>query len=67
MLQELHRQVHGIDGYYIWGAMYEEGSYGTSYIVSNSGSATTRVAETANNSGDASTFNDSEGVLMAES
>jgi hypothetical protein len=51
---------------FIFGAMYEEGSYPTSYIVSNSGSATTRVAETANNSGDASTFNDSEGVLMAE-
>jgi hypothetical protein len=51
---------------FIFGAMYEEGSYPTSYIVSNSGLATTRVAETANNSGDASTFNDSEGVLMAE-
>lgn len=51
---------------YIWGAQLEAGSYPTSYIVSNSGSATTRVAETANNSGDASTFNDSEGVLMAE-
>ena len=57
---------NGIDGYYIWGAQFEIGSYGTSYIVSNSGSATTRVAETAKNAGDASTFNDSEGVLMAE-
>jgi hypothetical protein len=53
-------------GVFIWGAQLEVGSYPTSYIVSNSGSATTRVAETANNSGDASTFNDSEGVLMAE-
>ena len=51
---------------FIFGAMYEEGSYPTSYIVSNSGSATTRVAETANGAGDASTFNSSEGVLMAE-
>jgi hypothetical protein len=51
---------------FIFGAMYEEGSYPTSYIVSNSGSATTRVAETAKNAGDASTFNDSEGVLFAE-
>ena len=51
---------------FIYGAMYEQGSYPTSYIKSNSGSATTRSAETANNSGDASTFNDSEGVLMAE-
>ena len=51
---------------YIWGAMVEEGSYPTSYIKSNSGSTTTRSAETANGSGDAATFNDSEGVLMAE-
>ena len=51
---------------FIYGAMYEQGSYPTSYIKSNNGSATTRSAETANNSGDASTFNDSEGVLMAE-
>jgi hypothetical protein len=56
----------GTSGIYIWGAQLEAGSYPTSYIVSNSGSATTRVAETANNSGDASTFNDSEGVLMVE-
>jgi len=50
---------------YIWGAMLEQGSHSTSYIKSN-GSATTRSAETANNSGDAATFNDSEGVLMVE-
>ena len=53
------------DFIYIYGAMLEEGSYPTSYIKSN-GSATTRSAETASNSGDASTFNDSEGVLMVE-
>jgi hypothetical protein len=56
----------GTSGAFVWGAQLELGSYPTSYIVSNSGSATTRVAETANNSGDVSTFNDSEGVLMAE-
>jgi hypothetical protein len=49
----------------IYGAQVEDGSYPTSYIPTN-GSAVTRSAETANNSGDASTFNDSEGVLMAE-
>ena len=49
----------------IYGAMLEQDSYPTSYIPT-SGSAVTRVAETANGAGDASTFNDSEGVLMAE-
>ena len=50
---------------YIWGAQVEQGSFQTSYIKTN-GSAVTRSAETANGSGDAATFNDSEGVLMAE-
>jgi len=49
----------------IWGAQAEAGSYPTSYIKTN-GSAVTRAAETANGSGDAATFNDSEGVLMFE-
>ena len=49
----------------LYGAMLEQGSYPTSYIPTN-GSAVTRSAETANGSGDASTFNDSEGVLMVE-
>jgi hypothetical protein len=57
----------GTSGIYIWGAMFEQGSYATSYIP-NYGTAlgVTRSAETATGSGDASTFNDSEGVLMAE-
>ena len=55
----------GTSGLYIWGAQLEQGSYPTSYIPTN-GSAVTRSAEIANNSGDASTFNDSEGVLMVE-
>ena len=56
----------GTSGVYIFGAQVEVGSYPTSYIVSNSGSATTRLAEVCNGSGNASTFNDSEGVLMAQ-
>ena len=56
----------GTSGIYIFGAQLEQGSYPTSYIKSNSGSITTRVAETANGAGDANTFNDSEGVLFAE-
>ena len=55
----------GIKGIYSWGAQVEQGSYPTSYIPTN-GTAITRAAETANGSGDAATFNDSEGVLMAE-
>ncbi len=55
----------GTSSIFIWGAQSEEGSYATSYIPTN-GAAVTRSAETANGSGDAATFNDSEGVLMAE-
>ena len=49
---------------YLWGAQLES-DYLTSYIPSTS-SAVTRSAETANGSGDASTFNSLEGVLYVE-
>lgn len=51
----------------VWGWQVEEGSFSSSYIP-NYGTAlgVTRAAETCNGSGDAATFNDSEGVLMAE-
>lgn len=49
----------------IYGFQAEQGSFATSYIPTN-GSTVTRSAETANGSGDADTFNDSEGVLFAD-
>ena len=52
-------------GFFVFGFQLEAGSFPTSYIPTTN-SAVTRVAETANGAGDASTFNDSEGVLMAE-
>jgi len=55
----------GTSGVYIFGAQLEQKSYATSYIKT-SGSQITRLADTANNAGNASTFNDSEGVLMVE-
>ena len=53
------------DNFYIWGAQLEQGSYPTSYIKTE-GSAVTRNGDQVNGAGDAATFNDSEGVLMAE-
>ena len=50
---------------HIWGAQFELGDFATSYIPTTT-SAVTRSAETANSAGDASTFNDSEGVLYIE-
>jgi len=49
----------------VWGAQLEEGSYATSYIPTQ-GSAVTRLADTASGSGNADTFNDSEGTLYFE-
>jgi hypothetical protein len=52
---------------YIYGAQLEVGSFPTSYIPNNGNAAgVTRSTETATGAGNASTFNDSEGVLMAE-
>jgi len=56
----------GASGVYIFGAQLEQGSYPTSYIPTTSSATTTRLADTANNAGNASTFNDSEGVLMVD-
>lgn len=50
---------------YAWGAQLEQGSYATSYIPT-AGSTATRAQETCTGAGNASTFNDTEGVLYAE-
>ena len=55
----------GSGNVYLYGAMIEQGSFPTSYIPT-SGTAVTRSAETASGAGNSTTFNDSEGVLMAE-
>ena len=58
---------NGTSGVYLWGAQLEVGSYTTSYIPTNGESGgVTRSAETATGAGNSTTFNDSEGVLMAE-
>jgi hypothetical protein len=49
---------------YVYGMQYEQGSYATSYIPTQ-GSIQTRLAETANGSGNSGVFNNSEGVLFA--
>jgi hypothetical protein len=49
----------------LFGAQLEQSSYPSSYIKTE-GSAVTRNADQVYGSGDASTFNNSEGVLMAE-
>ena len=51
---------------YVWGAQLEVGSFPTSYIKSNSGSAVTRLADVCNNGGNDQVINSTEGVLYAE-
>jgi hypothetical protein len=54
------------DGLYIWGGQYEALSYASSYIKSNSGSTTTRLADVCNNAASSDLINSTEGVLYAE-
>ena len=55
----------GTSGVYIFGAQSELGSYAKSYVPTNENTIT-RLAEFADNAGNAATFNDSEGMLFAE-
>jgi hypothetical protein len=59
------QQAIGTSDFEIWGAMLEQQSYATSYIPTN-GAATTRLQDLANNSGNATLINSTEGVLYAE-
>lgn len=61
-------QGDGTSGLYIWGAQLESGSYATSYIPNDGTTATvTRNADVCDSAGTSAEFNDSEGVLYAES
>ena len=53
------------DGFFMWGAQLEIGSYATSYIPT-SGSTVERVAETCSGAGNDQVINSTEGVLYVE-
>ena len=50
---------------YLWGAQLEQNSFATS-LIPTQGAISTRLADIANNSGNASLINSNEGVLYAE-
>jgi hypothetical protein len=56
----------GVKGFYAWGAQLEVGSFPTSYIKSNSGSATTRSADVASIDVADFGYNQSEGTVVVE-
>ncbi len=56
----------GVQGVLITSPQYEQGSFETSYIPSTSGTSVTREADVCDNAGDATTFNDTEGVIFFE-
>ena len=55
----------GTSGVYIYGAQLEQQSYATSYIPTQ-GASSTRLADIATNSGNASLINSEEGTLYVE-
>ena len=52
-------------GFYMWGAMLEEGAYLTSYIPT-AGSAITRAKDQVVNAGDAGDFKETSGTLIVQ-
>jgi len=58
-------QFSGTGSLYAWGFQTEQQSYATSYIPTN-GATNTRLQDIANNSGNSSLINSTEGVLYAE-
>ena len=65
-VKQIGGYVGAEDHIFMYGAQLEEGSFPTSYIRSNSGSVTTRLADVANNAGSSDLINSTEGVLYAE-
>ena len=59
------QQSSGTSDFEIYGAQVESGSYATT-LINTSGSSVTRNADACTDGGDASRFNDSEGVLFFE-
>lgn len=55
----------GAGSVFAWGLQLESGAFATSYIPT-SGTSVTRVADVCEDGGDATIFNDSEGVLFVE-
>ena len=58
-------QTSEVGSIFSWGAMLEQNSVASSYIPTN-GSTVQRSAETCNESGNSEVFNDSQGVLFAD-
>ena len=55
----------GTSGIYIWGAQVESGSYSTS-LINTSGTAVTRVADSASKSGISSLIGQTEGTMFVD-
>ena len=51
---------------YIYGAQLEQSSYPTSYIISNSGTTTTRIADAASKTGLSSLIGQTEGTMFVD-